>query len=174
MFAFSVPGRPRPHSTAPAVSHRRLNPRNLLLGEGGRTTMEELDESKFEQRLQLWALRIPREHASAVTRLLRSSYLLDKPRVKPVVEDPESGKNRLVVLSERVQKPDLSDMPEQVYDSLKQLCNVDVVPYTLTLGYSYWSADYILRQILPDGVQVPSSFETIVKYTRHCNVFFKF
>jgi hypothetical protein len=33
------------------------------------------------------------------------SYLLDKPRVKPVVEDPESDKNRLVVLSERIQKP---------------------------------------------------------------------
>ena len=35
---------------------------------------------------------------------------------------------------------DLSDMPQQMHDSLKQLCNVDVVPYTLTLGYSYWSA----------------------------------
>ena len=34
--------------------------------------MEKLDESKFEQRLQLWALRIPRELSSAVTRLLRS------------------------------------------------------------------------------------------------------
>jgi len=34
--------------------------------------MEKLDESKFEQRLELWALRIPRELASAVTRLLRS------------------------------------------------------------------------------------------------------
>ncbi|KAL6899371.1 hypothetical protein ACP4OV_006029 [Aristida adscensionis] len=102
--------------------------------------MEKLDESKFEQRLELWALRIPREHASAVTRLLRSSYLLDKPRVKPVVEDPESEKNRLIVLSERLQKPDLSEMPQQLQDSLKQLCNFDVVPYILTLGYSYWSA----------------------------------
>ncbi|KAL6634702.1 hypothetical protein ACP70R_027373 [Stipagrostis hirtigluma subsp. patula] len=102
--------------------------------------MEKLDESKFEQRLELWALRIPREHASAVTRLLRSGYLLDKPRVKPVVEDPESDKNRLVVLSERIHERDLSDMPQQLHDSLKQLCNFDVVPYTLTLGYSYWSA----------------------------------
>ncbi|XP_062222830.1 tRNA (guanine(37)-N1)-methyltransferase-like [Phragmites australis] len=131
--------------------------------------MEKLDESKFEQRLELWALRIPREHASAVTRLLRSGYLLDKPRVKPVVEDPESDKNRLVVLSERIQKPDLSDMPEQVHNSLKQLCNVDVVPYTLTLGYSYWSADHILRQILPAGVEVPSSFETI-GHIAHLNI----
>jgi hypothetical protein len=27
------------------------------------------------------------------------------PRVKPVVEDPESDKNRLVVLSEKIQNP---------------------------------------------------------------------
>ncbi|KAL5222662.1 hypothetical protein ABZP36_027375 [Zizania latifolia] len=38
--------------------------------------------------------------------------------------------------------PDLSDIQEKVYDSLKQLCNIYVVPYTLTLGYSYWSVVY--------------------------------
>ncbi|XP_066321985.1 tRNA (guanine(37)-N1)-methyltransferase isoform X4 [Miscanthus floridulus] len=131
--------------------------------------MEKLDESKFEQRLELWALRIPRELASTVTRLLRSGYLLDKPRVKSVVEDPEGDKNRLVILSEKIQKPDLSDMPQQALDSLKQLCNVDVVPYTLTLGYSYWSADHILKQILPAGVEVPSSYETI-GHVAHLNI----
>jgi tRNA (guanine37-N1)-methyltransferase len=40
--------------------------------ESRRGAMEKLDESKFEQRLELLALRIPRELASAVTRLLRS------------------------------------------------------------------------------------------------------
>uniref|UniRef100_A0A0D9YUP5 tRNA (guanine(37)-N1)-methyltransferase n=1 Tax=Oryza glumipatula TaxID=40148 RepID=A0A0D9YUP5_9ORYZ len=114
--------------------------------------MEKLDESKFEQRLQLWALRIPRELASAVTRLLRSGYLLDKPRVKPVVEDPESDKNRLVVLSEKIQNPDLSDIEEKVYDSLKQICNIDVVPYSLTLGYSYWSAGHVAHLNIPDDL----------------------
>ncbi|KAF7079351.1 hypothetical protein CFC21_083595 [Triticum aestivum] len=131
--------------------------------------MEKLDESKFEQQLQLWALRIPRELASAVTRLLRSGSLLDMPRVKPVVEDPGSDKNRLVVLSEKIQNPDLSDIPEQVHNSLKQLCSVDVVPYMLTLGYSYFSADHILKQILPEGVEVPSSFETI-GHVAHLNI----
>lgn len=137
--------------------------------ESRRGAMEKLDESKFEQRLELWALRIPRELASAVTRLLRSGYLLDKPRVKPVVEDPEGDKNRLVILSERIQKPDLSEMSQQALDSLKQLCNVEVVPYTLTLGYSYWSADHILKRILPAGVEVPSSFETI-GHVAHLNI----
>jgi len=114
--------------------------------------MEKLDESKFEQQLQLLALRIPRAFASAVTRLLRSGCLLDMPRVKPVVEDPESDKNRLVVLSEKIQNPDLSDIPEQVHNSLKQLCSVDVVPYSLTLGYSYWSAGHVAHLNIPDDL----------------------
>uniref|UniRef100_J3LEK7 tRNA (guanine(37)-N1)-methyltransferase n=1 Tax=Oryza brachyantha TaxID=4533 RepID=J3LEK7_ORYBR len=113
---------------------------------------KQLDESRFEQRLQLWALRIPRELASAVTRLLRSGYLFDMPRVKPVVEDPESDKNRLVVLSEKIQSADLSDIEEKVYDSLKQLCNIDVVPYSLTLGYSYWSAGHVAHLNIPDDL----------------------
>ncbi|VAI46775.1 unnamed protein product [Triticum turgidum subsp. durum] len=114
--------------------------------------MEKLDESKFEQQLQLWALRIPRELASAVTRLLRSGSLLDMPRVKPVVEDPGSDKNRLVVLSEKIQNPDLSDILEQVHNSLKQLCSVDVVPYMLTLGYSYFSAGHVAHLNIPDDL----------------------
>jgi tRNA (guanine37-N1)-methyltransferase len=45
----------------------------MLTGEGeGTVTMEKLDERKFEQRVELLALRIPRAHVSAVTRLLRS------------------------------------------------------------------------------------------------------
>ncbi|GAB2215996.1 hypothetical protein Droror1_Dr00023762 [Drosera rotundifolia] len=124
-----------------------------------------LDESKFDVKLKLWALRIPCQFCKAVTKLL-NGYLLDKPRVKPVIEDPSSDDTRCVVLSEKVQNEDLSDIPEQKLAALKELCAAEVVPYSLTLGYSYWGTDHILKQILPPGVEVPSSFETIVKYLK--------
>lgn len=39
--------------------------------------------------------------------------MLDKPRIKPITEDPASEKKRLVILSERVQNPGEGDiMPE--------------------------------------------------------------
>lgn len=89
---------------------------------------------------------------------------------------------------------ELSDIPSDKLDELRGLCKIDVVPYSLTLGYSYWgtglcsqesvgfsllfhfdlvnnilinmlSTDHILKQILPPGLEVPSSFETIVKYS---------
>ncbi|KAJ4971336.1 hypothetical protein NE237_004435 [Protea cynaroides] len=91
-----------------------------------------------------------------------TGYLLDKPRVKPITEDPSCEKSRYLILSEKIQNPDLSDIPDNTLDALTKLCQIDVVPYSLTLGYSYWSADHILKQILPVGVEVPSSFETII------------
>nr|XP_009403654.1 PREDICTED: tRNA (guanine(37)-N1)-methyltransferase 1 isoform X1 [Musa acuminata subsp. malaccensis] len=127
-----------------------------------------LDESKFDVNLQLWSLRIPREHCTSVGRLLHG-YMLDRARIKPIVEDPTSEKNRLVILSEKIQNSDLSEIPSHVLDPLKGLCNIEAVPYSLTLGYSYWGADHILKQILPHGMEVPTSFET-VGHVAHLNL----
>ncbi|KAK6945008.1 Glycoside hydrolase family 17 [Dillenia turbinata] len=120
-----------------------------------------LDESKFDLTLKLWALQIPRELCKVVSRIL-NGYLLDKPRIKPITGDSSCDKNRYLILSERVQDPELSDIPSEKLDELRGICKVQVVPYSLTLGYSYWGADHVLKQILPAGVEVPSSFETIV------------
>lgn len=120
-----------------------------------------LDESKFDVHLKLRALRIPRELCKSAIKIL-NGYLIDRPRIKPVTEDPTCDKNRYVILSEKLQTPELSEIPEMKLEELKGLCKIELVPYSLTLGYSYWGADHVLKQILPPGVEVPSSFETIV------------
>lgn len=127
-----------------------------------------LDESKFDVHLNLWALRIPRELCKAAIKIL-NGYLIDRPRIKPVTEDPTCDKNRYVILSEKVQTPELSEIPEMKLEELKGLCTIERVPYSLTLGYSYWGADHILKQILPPEVEVPSSFETI-GHVAHLNI----
>ncbi|KAG8657436.1 tRNA (guanine(37)-N1)-methyltransferase 1 isoform X1 [Manihot esculenta] len=127
-----------------------------------------LDENKFDVHFKLLALRIPREFCKSFTRLL-NGYLFDKARVKPITEDPTCDKNRYVILSESVQTPDLSEIPAEKLDELKKLCKIEVVPYSITLGYSYWGADHILKQILPPGVEIPSSFETI-GHIAHLNI----
>ncbi|KAK3436525.1 hypothetical protein EUGRSUZ_C01077 [Eucalyptus grandis] len=45
---------------------------------------------------------------------------------------------------------DLSDIPEQVLDEMKKLCEIEVVPYSLTLGYSYWGAGHIAHLNIHD------------------------
>ncbi|KAL8189652.1 hypothetical protein R6Q57_029218 [Mikania cordata] len=119
-----------------------------------------LDERNFDVHLKLLALRIPREFCKAATKLL-NGHMLDRPRIKPITEDPTGEKTRFVILSEKVQNSDLSDIPTEKLNELRKLCNIETVPYTLTLGYSYWGADHVLKQLLPPGLEVPSSFETI-------------
>nr|GLL27695.1 tRNA (guanine(37)-N1)-methyltransferase 2-like [Ipomoea trifida] len=111
--------------------------------------MVELDESKFDMHLKLWALRIPRQHCKIATRIF-NGYMINRPRIKPIAEDPTSEKNRYVILSENIQNPDLSEVPAQKLAELKGLCEIEVVPYSLTLGYSYWSAGHIAHLNITD------------------------
>lgn len=127
-----------------------------------------LEKSKFDLHLQLLAIQIPQELCSAITRILHG-YLLDRPRVKPVVQDPSNEKARLLILSENIKDPGLFEVPTVKLEAVKELCDVKVVPYSLVLGYTYWTADHILREILPPGVEVPSSFETI-GHIAHLNI----
>ncbi|KMZ61016.1 tRNA (guanine(37)-N1)-methyltransferase 2 [Zostera marina] len=130
------------------------------MGEEKKNTPVMFDKKEFDQDLKLWAIRIPKERCNYVSRLLKG-YVLNKPRIKPIVEDASCPDRRLLILSEKIRDADLSDVPVEVLDELKNLCSTEVVPHTITLGYSYWHADHILKKILPSGVDVPSSFETI-------------
>ncbi|CAN4094779.1 unnamed protein product [Withania somnifera] len=111
--------------------------------------MVELDESKFDMQLKLWALRIPREHCKAAMKIL-NGHLFDRPRIKPITEDPTNEKIRYMIVSEKVKTPDLSDIPAQKLAELKRLCQFEVAPYSLTLGYSYWSAGHIAHLNITD------------------------
>ncbi|CAA0386719.1 unnamed protein product [Arabidopsis thaliana] len=107
------------------------------------------DESKFDVNLKLWALRIPRELCKSATRIL-NGYMLNMPRIKPITEDPTCEKTRLVILSESVKNADLSEIPEENLNQLKKLSELEVVPHSVTLGYSYWSAGHIAHLNLHD------------------------
>ncbi|XP_074341377.1 tRNA (guanine(37)-N(1))-methyltransferase 2-like isoform X2 [Apium graveolens] len=127
-----------------------------------------LDESKLDMELKLFAIRVPREQCKAVGKLL-NGYLLDRPRINSIIKDPTNEKCRYVILSEKFQNPELSDIPSEKIDELKKLFKVEVVPYSMTLGYSYWSADHVLKHILPPGLTAQTSFETI-GHIAHLNI----
>ncbi|KAJ4895959.1 tRNA (guanine(37)-N1)-methyltransferase 1 [Raphanus sativus] len=97
-----------------------------------------LDESNFDVNLKLWAIRIPRELCKSATKIL-NGYMLNMPRIKPITEESGFEKTRLVLLSETVKSADLSEIPDEKLNQLKKLSEVEVVPHSVTLGYSYWS-----------------------------------
>ncbi|KAL8147296.1 hypothetical protein AgCh_004858 [Apium graveolens] len=91
--------------------------------------------NSIQVQLKLFAIRFPRGLCNPAS-LLLDGYLLDRPRIKAITKDPTNDKSRYIILSEKVQNPDLSDIPSEKIDELKKLSKVEVVPYSVTLGYS--------------------------------------
>lgn len=127
----------------------------------------ELDRSQFTSTLHLKALRLDARKCQEYVKAL-NGHLLHWSRIKAVVRDESDASKRLLLLKDSVTGPDLKGLPED----RKQLIHdagIEIVDYPLTLDYSYWPADHILKKLLPEGSDVPSSFET-VGHIAHLNI----
>ncbi|CAM8876288.1 hypothetical protein QQ045_019750 [Rhodiola kirilowii] len=84
------------------------------------------------------------------------------------------GATRLLLLDESYANKELNQFPEAIKAILitdgdkKDPCP-ELVRCKLTLFYSYWQMDEILEALLPDGMIVPSAFET-VGHIAHLNL----
>lgn len=96
-----------------------------------------IDKSAFVVRLPRVALRIPKQKSHRVASLL-SKYLLDMPRVKHIVEDPQDPSMRLLLFSEAIAQPDLEGVSEEKILAVKEIVPLDVVQHEVVLDYSYW------------------------------------
>lgn len=84
------------------------------------------------------------------------------------------GSTRLLLLDDRYAEKCLEDLPEAVKAVFKEgerdgTSSIELVSCILTLFYDYWSMNEILEALLPKGMIVPSSFET-VGHIAHLNL----
>ncbi|PHT90583.1 tRNA (guanine(37)-N1)-methyltransferase 1 [Capsicum annuum] len=87
-----------------------------------------------------------------------------------------SGSTRLLLLDERYANKGIEEMPEAIKAVLKEhneeestrLC-FEIVRCKLTLFYNYWQMNEVLDVLLPQGMIVPSAFET-VGHIAHLNL----
>ncbi|KAL1299415.1 hypothetical protein HN51_043940 [Arachis hypogaea] len=85
------------------------------------------------------------------------------------------GSTRLLLLDERYAGRGVQDLPEAIKAVLKEYAEksanltFELVRCKLTLFYDYWQMNEILEVLLPDGVVVPSAFET-VGHIAHLNL----
>lgn len=130
-----------------------------------------IDRAAFETSMTVRALRVPVEKTDAVLRALRG-FALDVPRVKAVVRDPSEGRERerLVLLNDRVVDDSLQGVPEDKLSAVKaHVETFDMTTYEVPLTYEYFNAAQALSKLLPPGVEIPSSFETI-GHVAHMNL----
>ncbi|XP_015608078.1 tRNA (guanine(37)-N1)-methyltransferase [Cephus cinctus] len=92
-------------------------------------------------------------------------YMLKLQKLKPV-QDTENGK---IVYIDPQKVKSVEDIPEddRILLSIKHLKELEKIPLTLT--YENWRQDEVLKAILPENVEVPTSY-SIVGHIIHLNL----
>eukprot|EP00898_Chlorokybus_atmophyticus_P007379 jgi/Chlat1/7642/Chrsp64S07119 len=130
-------------------------------------TVPGVDKERFKQTLELLAARVPARRTQEYVKLLRG-YTFDRPRVRTVMHAADNDTERLILLREDLIDDSFDDLPFELRDRLVEE-GVRPARYTVQLDYSYFSADQVLKALLPAGLEVPSSFET-VGHIAHLNL----
>jgi tRNA (guanine37-N1)-methyltransferase len=130
-----------------------------------------LDRSALKDEISLVAIKtLTKDIAQALKQL--KDLLLNRPRFSNVAEPPsnqdskesQDKASKLILLNEKIKTTNLDDATDEGADCLKSWLashKGELVEYKLSLSYANYSYEEVLQRLLPSGVEIPSSFETI-------------
>lgn len=143
-----------------------MNPPAIVKG------LTTLNRELYRQVLSIPAARVVASKVGQLRSSLNRNVVLTLPRTKTVISDSDDPQKRLLLLN-----PDIisissisefgligTNSSETDYqDNLGEFVKNEAEGcfHELVLDYDYWNSDEILSATLPDGMDVPSSFETI-------------
>ncbi|KAJ1963970.1 tRNA(m(1)G37)methyltransferase [Dipsacomyces acuminosporus] len=132
--------------------------------------MKELDKSAFNLSLPVIALRVPTKSVGQIKAELssiarRATFIIDSdvlklPKMRNVVNDEQNKDLKMVLLKPEITSTSL----DEASDKLRAMVNEngwEVTSHSVTVGYEHWSADEILKAVLPDANEAPTSYEQI-------------
>ena len=122
--------------------------------------MKILNREDFKTVISVPALRIEAKKCSLFLKNL-SKCLLNQPRLRNIVPDNsgETLTTKKIILLHPQKTLDALEEPDQEFTRTH---GAEETIYELILGYEHWTAEQVLRAVLPAEIsEVPSSFETI-------------
>ncbi|KAG1709977.1 hypothetical protein DVH05_016986 [Phytophthora capsici] len=133
-----------------------------------------LDKTLFKKTLEVIGVRVEAKKIGRVVKKLHG-HLLNLPRLRNVVPDPtnsdpyKNSSSKLILLNSKVKdKETLQPLNEELVTFLKEE-SLAFVSHAIELDYSYFAVDQVLSELLPKGMDIPSSFET-VGHIAHLNL----
>ena len=127
--------------------------------------MTELDRTAFKKTVTIPVLKVRKEVVNKLMRSLKRAAL-QRPGIKRVIEDPEDGEGRLIML-DPYKMFTVDSFEKEELSILKQLnVNPQISKYNLDLTYENFKSEEILRAVLPEGQDVTSGFSR-VGHTAH-------
>ncbi|KAJ2858331.1 tRNA(m(1)G37)methyltransferase [Coemansia erecta] len=121
--------------------------------------MKELDRAAFSLIIPVVALRVPTRKLGRIKSEIPSD-ILKIPKLRNVVSDSKSNNFKILLLDSSISSTDLTGASEKLLNLVKK-DNLEAVQHQVTLGYEHWSADEILKAVLPDTNEAPTSYEQI-------------
>ena len=119
--------------------------------------MKILNKEAFKTIVNLPALRIEAKKCSLFLKNL-SKCLLNQPRMRNIVPDTTETKKKILLLHPQKSLNTLEEQDQEFVQSH----GAEETTYKLVLGYEHWTAEQVLRAVLPAEIsEIPSSFETI-------------
>ncbi|KAJ2696541.1 tRNA(m(1)G37)methyltransferase [Coemansia sp. IMI 203386] len=121
--------------------------------------MKELDRAAFSLIIPVVALRVPTKTVGRIKAEI-SSDILKVPKLRNVVNDSKSNEFKILLLDSAISSTDLTGASEKLHNLVKQ-DKLEAVHHQVILDYEHWSADEILKAVLPDSNEAPTSYEQI-------------
>ncbi|GLT83420.1 hypothetical protein SLE2022_017100 [Rubroshorea leprosula] len=125
------------------------------------------EERKREERKELCVVEVLGEDKGKEMRALLGEGFRGERKWK--------GSTRLLLLDERYWDREVDELPQAIKaviiedDGENRTPSIELVRCRLTLFYDYWGMNEILEALLPNGLVVPSAFET-VGHIAHLNL----
>lgn len=125
--------------------------------------LKQLDRNLFKKSIEISAVKLAPKCISQVMKNLGEGSVLSLPGIRSVVPAPKDPAFKLLLLHKEAEAF-AEDEKAVIRDAAGEFCS-----HTLEIDYGFWRADQILRAILPDGIDCPSSFDS-VGHIAHVNL----
>ncbi|CAG8574623.1 15048_t:CDS:10 [Funneliformis caledonium] len=126
-----------------------------------------LNRELFRHEVSVVGIRVPTSSTAKFLKVLNKE-LFNQPKLRNVVDDPGSNLSKIILMNLNVQSLDLDNVPNEMKDFINKE-GLGVVRHLVELKYDYWGVDDILKAILPENSESPSSF-TQVGHIAHMNL----
>ncbi|CAG8458110.1 22998_t:CDS:10 [Dentiscutata erythropus] len=115
-----------------------------------------LNREIFRRTVEVIGVRVPTNSVAKFLKVLNKD-LFNQPKLKNVVNDPESSNTKIVLLNPKVESLELDNISSETKNFINNE-GLGIIRHSVELNYDYWGADDIIKAILPSGVESPTSF----------------
>lgn len=141
---------------------------NIIVLDKVRPSPTILNKALYVKSIDLLGVRLPCKNVNLLKTHMPKDGLLNIPRVKSIIPDPQKDSGVCCFLLS-LQFKNVEDIPCSIMTCLQKHGMLKIINHKLTLDYDYWTVEDILQATLPDHLVVPTGFE-IVGHIAHLNL----